>query len=63
MVILLMGIIDYSISGYYCIFYWWLLLFILLVAIVVYFIGGYYCLFYWWLLLIMPIVGYCWLFY
>jgi hypothetical protein len=47
LVILLVAIIGYSTSGYYCLFYWWLLLLILLVAIVGYSIGAYCWLFYW----------------
>jgi hypothetical protein len=50
MVILLMTIGAYSIGGYWCLFYWWILVPILLVDIGVYSIGGYWCLFYWWIL-------------
>jgi hypothetical protein len=41
MVILLVAIDGYSISGYLCLFYWWLLMFVLLVAIDAYSISGY----------------------
>jgi len=54
MVILLMAIGDYSINGYWLLFYKWLLVLIilmfigayLLMAIVDYFINGYWCLLY-----------------
>jgi len=36
----------YSIGGYWCLFYWWLLVPFLLVVIGASSIGGYQCLFY-----------------
>jgi len=56
-VILLIIIGDYSINGYWWLFYRWLLIVILLVAIGCYFIIGYWLLFYYWILVVIILMA------